>query len=74
VHYGFAFWLYLIALRRSSAPPAGSFITLVPVFGVVAGYLAGERLTPAQCVGTGVVVGTSVTTWAAIRQHRQRLT
>lgn len=41
---------------RVSASVAGSFITLVPVFGVAAGYLAGERLAARQWVGATVVV------------------
>lgn len=56
LYYGLAFWLYLTGLRQVSASVAGSFITLVPVFGVAAGYLVGERLTAQQWVGAGVVV------------------
>jgi drug/metabolite transporter (DMT)-like permease len=55
LYYGVAFWLYIMGLRQASATVAGSFITLVPVFGLAAGYLVGERLTTQQWVG-GVVV------------------
>jgi drug/metabolite transporter (DMT)-like permease len=55
LYYGVAFWLYIMGLRQASATVAGSFITLVPVFGLAAGYLVGERLTRQQWVG-GVVV------------------
>lgn len=56
LYYGVAFWLYLIGLRQVSAVVAGAFITLVPIFGVAAGYLVGERLTSRQWLGGVVVV------------------
>ncbi len=56
LYYGLAFWFYLAGLRHVSASMAGSFITLVPVFGVGAGYLAGERLTAQQWLGAVVVI------------------
>jgi probable blue pigment (indigoidine) exporter len=56
LYYGLAFWLYLTGLRQVSASVAGSFITLVPVFGIAAGYLIGERLAPRQWLGAAVVV------------------
>jgi drug/metabolite transporter (DMT)-like permease len=55
LYYGLAFWFYLTGLRHVSASVAGSFITLVPVFGVGAGHLAGERLTAQQWLGAIVV-------------------
>jgi probable blue pigment (indigoidine) exporter len=55
LYYGLAFWLYLTGLRQVPASVAGSFITLVPVFGIAADYLAGERLTPRQWLGAAVV-------------------
>jgi drug/metabolite transporter (DMT)-like permease len=57
LYYGLAFWLYLAGLRRMPASVAGSFITLVPVFGVAASYLVGEQLSTAQWLGALVVVG-----------------
>jgi hypothetical protein len=68
LHYGLAFWFYLTGLRRVSTSVAGSFITLVPVFGVAAGYLAGERLTGRQWVGAAVVIIAIVA--VAVRQNR----
>ncbi len=56
LYYGLAFWFYLAGLRRVPATVAGSFITLVPVFGVAAGYLVGERFTGRQWVGAVVVI------------------
>lgn len=56
LYYGLAFWFYLAGLRQVPAAVAGSFITLVPVFGVAAGYVVGERLTPIQWVGAAVVI------------------
>jgi probable blue pigment (indigoidine) exporter len=56
LYYGLAFWFYLSGLRQVPASVAGSFITLVPVFGVAAGYIVGERLSPVQWLGAMVVV------------------
>ncbi len=56
LYYGLAFWFYLSGLRQVPASVAGSFITLVPVFGVSAGYLVGERLSPVQWFGALIVV------------------
>lgn len=57
MYYALAFWLYLTALRAVEASVAGLFITLVPVFGVAAALVAGERLGPRQWVGALLVVG-----------------
>jgi probable blue pigment (indigoidine) exporter len=70
LYYGLAYWLYLTGLRQVSASVAGSFITLVPVFGVAAGYLVGERLTARQWVGAVVVVIAMAV--IASRQHDAR--
>lgn len=70
LYYGLAYWLYLTGLRQVSASVAGSFITLVPVFGVAAGYLVGERLTARQWVGAVVVV--IAVAVIASRQHDAR--
>lgn len=48
LYYGLAFWLYLTGLRRVPASYAGAFLPLIPVFGVAADYLIGERLHPRQ--------------------------
>jgi len=60
-YYAVAFWFYLNGLRRVPAAVAGSFINLIPVFGVTAGYaLLDERLTARQLTGA-VVVLTAIT-------------
>ena len=56
VYYALAFWLYLSALKDVSASVAGSFLTLVPVFGVAAALLTGERLDTRQWIGATLVV------------------
>jgi drug/metabolite transporter (DMT)-like permease len=57
MYYALAFWFYLSALRRVEASIAGSFLTLVPVFGVAAAMLTGERLDARQWLGAALVVG-----------------
>jgi drug/metabolite transporter (DMT)-like permease len=56
LYYGLAFWLYLTGLRHVPASYAGAFLPLIPVFGVTAGYLVGERLEPHQWLGAVVIV------------------
>lgn len=56
LYYGLAFWLYLAGLRHVQASYAGAFLPLIPVFGIAAGYLIGERLEPRQWVGAAVIV------------------
>lgn len=57
LYYGLAFWFYLAALRHVTAAFAGAFLPLVPVFGVAASYLVGERLTVQQWAGAVLVIG-----------------
>lgn len=56
VYYGIAFWLFVGGLRGVPASVAGSFLPLIPVFGLAAGYLLGDRLLDHQWVGAGVVI------------------
>ena len=56
MYYALAFWFYLSALRHVEASIAGSFLTLVPVFGVAAAVLTGERLDLHQWVGAALVI------------------
>ena len=56
LYYGFAFWLYLAGLRQTSATVAGSFLTLIPVFGLAGGLVVGETLSGRQWAGAVVVV------------------
>ncbi len=57
VYYGLAYWCYLTGLRSVPASVAAVSFYLIPVFGVGAALLFGERLGPAQWVGAAVVVG-----------------
>ena len=57
LYYGVAFWLYLTGLAKVTASVAGSFITLVPVFGVAAAMFIGEQLSARQWIGAAIVVG-----------------
>jgi drug/metabolite transporter (DMT)-like permease len=56
IYYALAFWLYLSALKQVPASVAGSFLTLVPVFGVAAALATGERLDNRQWLGAALVV------------------
>ncbi len=59
LYYGAAFWFYLAALRQVPASVAGAFLPLIPVFGVAASLLVGERLLGIQWAGGFlVIVGT----------------
>jgi probable blue pigment (indigoidine) exporter len=68
LYYGLAFWFYLSGLRHVRASVAGAFLPLIPVFGVAAGYLIGERLSGRQWVGAIVVVAATAT--MALQQAR----
>ncbi len=56
VYYALAYWFYLGALRNVRASSAAISFYLIPVFGIGAAYLAGDRLAPAQWIGALVVV------------------
>lgn len=56
LYYGLAFWFYLAGLRQVPASVAGAYLPLIPVFGVAAGYLVGERLAGRQWTGVAIVV------------------
>ncbi|HJR86706.1 MAG TPA: DMT family transporter [Acidimicrobiia bacterium] len=68
LYYALAFWLYLTGLRRIPAALAGLFLNLIPIFGVGAGYLLGERLSALQTLGAVLIVGAvGSTLWAHAR-------
>ena len=67
LYYGAGFWFFVTGLRRVPASVAGSFLPLIPVFGVAAGFLVGERLEPRQWVGAVVIV--AATAAIALRQR-----
>ena len=56
LYYGLGFLMFVTGLRLVPASYAGAFLPLIPVFGVAAGYLVGERLEPRQWVGALVIV------------------
>jgi drug/metabolite transporter (DMT)-like permease len=67
LYYGAGFWFFVTGLRRVPASVAGAFLPLIPVFGLAAGFLVGERLEPRQWVGAVVIV--AATTAIALRQR-----
>ncbi len=69
VYYGLAFWFLVAGLRGVPASIAGSFFPLIPVFGLAAGYLAGDRLIERQWLGATLVI---VATAAATAYHLTR--
>ncbi len=69
VYYGFAFWFFVGGLRGVPASVAGSLFPLIPVFGLAAAYVAGDRLSDRQWVGAGIVV---IATGVAAVHHLTR--
>jgi drug/metabolite transporter (DMT)-like permease len=59
VYYALAYLCYVAALRQVPAAVATSVLPLIPVWGLAAAFLAGDRLSPAQWTGA-VVVGLAV--------------
>jgi probable blue pigment (indigoidine) exporter len=61
VYYGLAFVLYVAGLRRTYASRAGTYLTLIPVFGLVfSAVLLGERFAAVQLAGAAVVIASMV--------------
>ena len=60
LYYGLGFWFYLAGLRHVPASYAGAFLPLIPVFGVAAGFVVGERLEPWQWLGAAVILAATV--------------
>lgn len=69
VYYGLAFWFFNSGLRGVSASIGGSFLPLVPVFGLAAALVAGDSLTERQWLGAALVVAATVV--AALRHLRR---
>jgi drug/metabolite transporter (DMT)-like permease len=70
LYYAIAFWFYLAGLRKVPAAVAGTFLTLIPIFGVAGGYLfLGERLGGRQGIGALLIV---VSVGALVRGRRSR--
>ena len=57
LYYGLAYTFYLTGLRRVPASLASVVFYLIPVFGIAAGTVLGERLEPRQWVGAAIVIG-----------------
>ena len=66
VYYGLAFWFFVGGLRGVPASIAGAFLPLIPVSGLAAGYLVGDRLIDRQWLGAAVVV---LATLGAVAHH-----
>jgi drug/metabolite transporter (DMT)-like permease len=61
LNYALPFWLYLTALTRMPVARAATYLTLIPVFGVLGAVLVlGERLTWLDLVGGALVVASLV--------------
>ncbi|MGB3828566.1 MAG: DMT family transporter [Ornithinimicrobium sp.] len=56
VYYGLAFWFFIGGLRGVPASIAGAFLPLIPVFGLGAASLMGDRLLERQWLGAALVV------------------
>lgn len=56
IYYGLAFWFFVGGLRGVPASLAGVFLPLVPVFGLTAGYLVGDRFGARQWAGATLVL------------------
>jgi probable blue pigment (indigoidine) exporter len=72
LYYGLGFWFYVSGLRHVPASYAGAFLPLIPVFGVAAGYLVGERLEPRQWLGAVVIVAATAVIALGRRTHLER--
>jgi probable blue pigment (indigoidine) exporter len=59
VYYALAYVCYVAALRQVPAAVAVSVLPLIPVWGLAAAFLTGDRLSPAQLLGA-LVVGLAV--------------
>lgn len=70
LYYGFAFWFFLSGLRHVDASVAGSFLPLIPVFGVTAALLVGEQLDPRQWLGALIVVAATAVMGVGTRRSR----
>lgn len=68
LYYGLGFWFFVTGLRQVPASYAGAFLPLIPVFGLAAAYLVGERLEPRQWIGAVVIV--NATALIAVRQRK----
>jgi probable blue pigment (indigoidine) exporter len=73
LYYGLGFFFYVAGLRHVPASYAGAFLPLIPVFGIAAGYLVGERLEPRQWLGAIVIVAATAALVAGHRANGERV-
>ena len=73
LYYGLGFFFYVAGLRHVPASYAGAFLPLIPVFGIAAGYLVGERLEPRQWLGAVVIVAATATIAVGHRANGERV-
>ncbi len=69
LYYGLAFCFFIAGLRGLPAAVAGSLLPLIPVFGLTAAYVLGDRLLDRQWVGAALVV---LAASAAASHHLRR--
>ena len=69
LYYGLAFCFFVGGLRALPAAVAGSFLPLIPVFGLTAAYLLGDRFAERQWVGAALVI---LAAGAAAGHHLRR--
>jgi drug/metabolite transporter (DMT)-like permease len=75
LYYALAYWFYLTGLRRIRAGVAGSFINLIPIFGIATGRLfLDERLTGRQLIGAVIIVAAVGGILAGDRRRLEALT
>ena len=55
VYYALAYVCYVAALRQVPAAVAVSVLPLIPVWGLAAAFLVGDRLSPVQWLGAAIV-------------------
>ncbi|WP_375001463.1 DMT family transporter [Aeromicrobium sp. CTD01-1L150] len=67
VYYGLAFTFFVAGLRTVPAATAGTFLPLVPVFGLAAAFAAGDRLMTQQWLGALLVVTAAAAAVVRIR-------
>jgi drug/metabolite transporter (DMT)-like permease len=69
IYYGLAYFFYLYGLRHVPASIAAVSFYLIPVFGIAAGSLLGERFDGRQWIGAVVViVAVSMVAWRTSKE------
>lgn len=57
IYFALGYWLYFSGLKTVPANRAAPFLSLIPIFGVIGGYVfLGERLGAAQWAGAALIV------------------